>query len=478
MESLSMFESQSVSKVRQELSTTDRLYIIQTVKGLPPTQFDELCFTLNLPKGVVPPNSAPPGNRCKTLLDWVESSTGLGLVAVDEVLQTLVPRLNQPSQSAQVTTNLPRLFKRLKSFLTGKSKAPSTPHPIGKCYHPKTVAISGSMGELSPAELEAIAQLLRQKTDDGSIDIAFSTEGRIKLVLNGSPEGLEKLQALFDAGELTAVLDGRSVESVHSIKSDTTEARKARLLQVLRFNTKRINLIQVLARDLDIARAQDITQDLDTDLVRDITRAQTLDRGIGVERALALALHIARDLDTALARTLKRAQDRDRDIARAQTQTLALALALVRDIALERDIEQALALARDITQARNIARARARNIAQDIAQDIAREQDIALALERALEQERTLEQDLNRALDRALNLNIELKGADLRDTNLRDLDLRGIDLEGADLTNADVTGTLFGENPGLTETDKQDLQQRGATFQEPPSSDVSSRVLR
>ena len=46
------------------------------------------------------------------------------------------------------------------------------------------------------------------------------------------------------------------------------------------------------------------------------------------------------------------------------------------------------------------------------------------------------------------------------------------------LTEADVTGTLFGNNPGLTEADKRDLQQRGAIFVVPPSSDVPSLVLR
>ena len=72
---------------------------------------------------------------------------------------------------------------------------------------------------------------------------------------------------------------------------------------------------------------------------------------------------------------------------------------------------------------------------------------------------------------------VALKYTDLRGANLRNLDLRKIDLKGADLTDADVTGTLFGDNPGLTEADKQDLERRGAIFQEPPSSDVPSLVL-
>ena len=71
-----------------------------------------------------------------------------------------------------------------------------------------------------------------------------------------------------------------------------------------------------------------------------------------------------------------------------------------------------------------------------------------------------------RVRDRVRDLagNINLRHADLIGANLKDLDLRGMDLTDADLTDADVTGTLFGNNPGLTEEVKRDLQQRGAIF--------------
>ena len=83
-------------------------------------------------------------------------------------------------------------------------------------------------------------------------------------------------------------------------------------------------------------------------------------------------------------------------------------------------------------------------------------------LTRGLAQARV--RDRVRALDRALAGNINLRHADLIGANLKDLDLRGMDLTDADLTDADVTGTLFGNNPGLTEEVKRDLQQRGAIF--------------
>lgn len=301
-----------MSKARKELSDDDRLYIVQTLNALPTNQFDSLCFALNPPHGVMPGSEACPGKRSIALLNWAEGPTGPGLIAIDKMLQKFVPRITQPEQSLK----------------------------------PKAFAVSGYMGDLSPVELEAIVQLLRQKTGDDSIRVAYFTEGSIKLVLNGSPEGLEKLQELFDSGELTTVLNSRSVEYVHSIESGTTEARKARLLEVLRFNTERD----------------------DSPHTQEQTRA----------RALVLAI-----LPASL---------------RAQAQ----------------------------------------------------------------EQERIF--------------NIDLRHADLSGADLSYLDLKGVDLEGTDLSYADVTGTLFGDNAGLTEANKRDLQRRGAIFQESPSNAVIETV--
>ncbi|MDB9529951.1 pentapeptide repeat-containing protein [Oscillatoria sp. CS-180] len=352
------------------------------MNGLPSAQFEELCFALNPPKGILPSNTAPQGERTKALLDWAEGPTGPGLVSIDQGLEIFVPKITQPEQS-----------------------------PI-----PKAFAVSGKMGDLSPAELAAIVQLLRQKTGDGSIELAFFTEGSIKLVLNGTPEGLDKLQELFDSAELTEVLDNRPVEYVRSIESSSTEARKARLLQVLRVYAEK--------RKLDIVRARELARELARDLNLDLVQAQTPNR--------------ARDLNLDLARTL----------------ALALVLALARNLALART------LARDL----NLALVRYRELNRDLDLDLAMNLVHAryLALARVL----------------SLFVDIDFGYADLSGANLRRLDLRGVILEGADLSDADVTGTLFGDNPGLTEASKRDLQQRGAIFQEPPSSDVPSLVLR
>lgn len=403
-----MQELSSQPPLRAELSFQDRLYIIQTMNGLPTAQFNELCFALNPPKGVLSPSNAPQGERTKTLLDWAEGPTGPGLMAVDQGLQVLVPKITQPEQSPK----------------------------------PKAFAVSGKMGDLSPEELEAIVQLLRQKTGDDSIDLALFTEGSIKLVLNGSPEGLDKLQELFDSGELTNVLEGRSVEYVHSIESDTTEARKVRLLQVLRFCTQKneFNRPQKLARKLE--------QDLD----RNRIQAEELDRELDLSRVL----DTAQELELALERIGDTNQNSGQYIApiRARARKLNSDLHLALELALGRT--KAFGLGRDIDQDLEIARALSRDLAQ--IKDVAG----------------TLVRDLGQDLDSNINLgNMNLKGA-----NLRELDLREINLKGANLTDADVTRMLFGNNPGLTEADKRNLQQRSAILQDPPSSDVTNLVRR
>ena len=185
-----MVETTSVREEERELSARDRLCLIQTINALPPTQFDELVFALDPPKGVVASNIAAQGQRSKDLLDWLEGSTGPGLAAADEVLQVLIPKATK-----------------------------TAPQPVA-------FVLMGRMGDLAPSELEAIVELLRQKTGDDSISLAFSREGSIKLILNGSPEGLAKLQEMFEAGELEQ-LNLPLVEVVASIDTNTEDARKA-----------------------------------------------------------------------------------------------------------------------------------------------------------------------------------------------------------------------------------------------------------
>ena len=455
-----MVEQTSVSECRKELSIDDRLILIQTLNALPSTQFDELIFALHPPSGNLPDKSAPQGSRTMALLEWVESPVGLGLAALEEVLGKIIAAHSKTSE-------------QFVAF-----------------------AISGKISSSTTAEIQAIVQLLRQKTGDDSIDVAFFRDGSIKLILSGSLEGLERLQALFESGEL-GDLAIPPIEDVHPVVNDSPDARKARLVQALSFRkqllTKIVNRARALALDFDLALVRNI------DIAHDIARARA--RALDIDRDHALAHDLARNID--IVRNIDIDIDIDRNLNLALDIARARALNLARDIALAHDID--IDIDRDLALARNLARnldidlalnlALNHNLALNLAHTLAHARNLALALARnlALVLARNLNRtDFDRAIEvdfRGINLkgaNLEylsfrgadLSGADLAHTNLAGADLTDANLANANLTDAEVTNAIFGNNLGLTAANKDDLRRRGAIFQEPPSSDVPSLVRR
>lgn len=327
-----MVKSTKVSQGKQKVLAEDRLILIQTLNALPQPQFNELVFALNVPNANVPSHSACQGDRTTALLRWAESPVGPGLPTLERILGKVIGKASQTAED-------------YLSF-----------------------AIAGKLGDMSPDELQAIVQLLRKKTGDSSIEIAFSREGSIKLILSGSSEGLNKLQELFESGELED-LKAPPVENVQSVENNTTDARKARLVQALRLQK---NLVLTTHRRWR-ARA----------------------------RACARIVDCAFGMVLVIAYIFTRFHDRLRD--------------------------------RFYYFAHNFDQARARTL--------------------------------------------DLRNVDLSGANLRNVDLSRADLSRANLTDADVTGTIFGDNKGLTEEDKRNLKRRGAIFQDSPGSNVSSLML-
>ena len=157
-----------------------------------------------------------------------------------------------------------------------------------------------------------------------------------------------------------------------------------------------------------------------------------------------------------------------RERASARDRANALSLSLSLDRTLNRTLDYALISARALDRALDSALDRASDLNRALASDLKHNQQ--LNLERA---------DLT---------NTNLRKINFRETNLTEANFTGADLTEADLTgaivtrailtDADVTRTIFSENEGLTDTDKIDLQRRGAILLDPPSSDVPSLVLR
>jgi uncharacterized protein YjbI with pentapeptide repeats len=80
--------------------------------------------------------------------------------------------------------------------------------------------IEGSLDDLDPtrlAKLQAMVRTLQRLTGDASITVVDVEEGSIRLILEGSEEGIEGLKQLFDRGVLDQFLDisVRDIEPIH-----------------------------------------------------------------------------------------------------------------------------------------------------------------------------------------------------------------------------------------------------------------------
>lgn len=79
--------------------------------------------------------------------------------------------------------------------------------------------IEGSIAESDPAKLKEILAFLQKMGGDATIRILDVEEGSIKLILGGSEEALQRIEALFQSGELGHV-EGVEVQDVHFLSGN------------------------------------------------------------------------------------------------------------------------------------------------------------------------------------------------------------------------------------------------------------------
>jgi transcriptional regulator with XRE-family HTH domain len=82
--------------------------------------------------------------------------------------------------------------------------------------------LSGTIDTVDQAKLKAIQEHLRTISGDVNLTITNTESGSIKITLEGSPEGLERLKELFESGELNEVLD-IPIEDVQLVTGETSE---------------------------------------------------------------------------------------------------------------------------------------------------------------------------------------------------------------------------------------------------------------
>ncbi|MFP4300283.1 MAG: pentapeptide repeat-containing protein [Spirulinaceae cyanobacterium] len=91
-------------------------------------------------------------------------------------------------------------------------------------------AISGSLDDTSinRAKLKLIEARLRELSADASIKIIAVEEGSIKIILEGSEDGIKRIQELVASGELTEVED-IPIEYVRPLNDQEVSKTKAKL---------------------------------------------------------------------------------------------------------------------------------------------------------------------------------------------------------------------------------------------------------
>ena len=177
-----------------------RLRLIHTLNELPLSQFIELEYALDIPSGIMPPVQTEQGLRSKALLTWIEGPTGPRIHTLLDVLETefnlSINQTKEPNREKEEE-------KALMAF-----------------------AIAGSIDEMDEPKLRAIAALLKKVSDDVSIEIVDMTRGSIKFTVSGTPDGLERLKKLMEAGQLEAI---GTIENIQPIETPSRSSNTLNL---------------------------------------------------------------------------------------------------------------------------------------------------------------------------------------------------------------------------------------------------------
>jgi len=171
----------------KKLSALERLKLIQQLSELPLTQFGHIEFALNVPKGIMPGVAAPVGDRARALLDWAEGPTGVGLDAVCEVAQQVIPTLELLKQEAPASESM-------------------TVHLV--------VTLAGNASELELEQLMSLLNELRRISNSELLEILrIEPGGDTRCIIHGPSFALNSLKIQHQLDWLNYLLD-RPVLSV------------------------------------------------------------------------------------------------------------------------------------------------------------------------------------------------------------------------------------------------------------------------
>ena len=328
-------------------------------------------------------------------------------------------------------------------------------------------AIAGSIEEVDQAKLKVIAALLQEISGDTSIKIIAMQEGSIRLILEGSQEGLEKLKELFESGELTKV-DDIPVEYVRFLDTEISDDdakietyEKFRLVEEIRTQYKfRRNL-----RGADLSSANLSGADLSSAYLSGADLSSAYLSGADLRDADLIRTDLSgADLSGA---DLRDANLRGANLSGANLSGAYLSGAYLRNT----KIDEKTKLGHKWRKVWAIVNQGAKG--QDLSGTDLSGTELS---DTDLRGANLIRADLSNArlvqtnLSSANLIRANLSGADLSNSQLLAANLTDVDLSGAKVKN-----THFGYNSGISDYLKRDLIARGAIFED--SSGNPSKVL-
>ncbi len=311
-----------------------------------------------------------------------------------------------------------------------------------------------------------------------NVEVEDIEQGSIKFILKGSEEGLENIATSFRSGKLAPLLKQQfnlELEDAKLIDSDSSENYPNNQTQKLLAFTIAGNFTQA---DIDILKTALInTSDDDAKIETDENQKSRLieeivnqgAKGKDLSNANLSAAHLSAahlrganlSATNLSAANLSAADLSAADLSAANLSAANLILADLSDA----DLRGANLSAADLSG----ANLRATNLSGANLNDA----NLRGANLRATNLSAA---DLRDADLRVTDLrDANLRVTDLSAANLRDADLRDADLRDANLSGAMVEKARFGNNKGISESQKQDLIAQGAIFEDIPGDHVFSR---
>ena len=346
-----------------------------------------------------------------------------------------------------------------------------------------TFSVLGSVEPINAKKLKSLLLQLQKLSGDATIYIDDIELGSIRLILSGSQEGLERLEALFKSGELSEVFD-IPVEDVRFIEpkisensEDTTTIERKRLAFTIAGNIDEADLAKLKAAVVENSNSGEKAKiDQKSRLIQEIIT------GGGFRRNLSGVDLSGVDLSGV-------------DLSGVDLSGVNLRDANLRDVNLIGADLSGADLSDDNLSNANLSNANLSNAnlsnANLIGANLSNANLIGVNLIGTIIDTETKINNKWRLIWEIVNQ--RAKARDLSDTDLigaylsraeligatlSRAKLFGANLFGANLLEAKVENAQFGYNSGISEAMKQDLIKRGAIFEDSPGDRSSILVPR